>query len=130
MGENVFFVCFWKKDLLCQQQSEKDIFTFIRDLAYTQLLLNGNPIERPYMHLHYLSSVSVVAVVGWRVSKALWPKERSGDQVAMMIMEVFPQKHQENCNHLQNFNNQVVREIGIFLHCRILQSQLYLQFHT
>lgn len=47
------------------------------------------------MHLHYLSSVSVVAVVGWRVSKALWPKERSGDQVAMMIMEVFPQKHQD-----------------------------------
>lgn len=48
----------------------------------------------------------------------------------MMIMEVFPQKHQENCNHLQNFNNQVVREIGIFFHCRISQSQLYLQFHT
>lgn len=84
----VLFVCFLKIDLLCQQQSEKGIFYLLTGQIYfSAAFKDKNPTGTP-PHLYYQSRVSGATIAGWKNSKA----EKVGNQIASIVMEVFPQK--------------------------------------
>lgn len=100
MGENIFFVLFLEERPIVSATVWKSHF-----YLYTWLSLFSafTEWERPYKHFCYLSSLSVVDVVGWRVSKALWPKESQEIRLQWWSWRYFLRNIKINCKRLQNF---------------------------